>query len=306
MQILVTGGAGFIGSHLVEHLRARGALRVLDNLSSGSRSHLPACEFIEGSILDREALRAAMRGVDYVFHLAAMISVPESMENPVRCAEINTIGTLIVLEESARAGVKKFVLSSSAAIYGDNPIVPKREDMIPEPASPYAVSKLDGEYYCRLFTATRGLPTAALRYFNVFGPRQNPASAYAAAVPLFIRQALCGEPLTIHGDGGQTRDFISVRDVARANAFFAMDSPLTGVFNVARGGSLSIGELAGRIVRLTGSKSQISHGPMRPGDVRHSTASLEKLTGAGFTPEDDFDEALLETIDTFKTALAAT
>lgn len=305
MQILVTGGAGFIGSHLVEHLRERGAVRVLDDLSWGSRSHLSGCEFIEGSILDREVLRAAMHGVDYVFHLAAMISVPESMENPVRCAEINTIGTLIVLEESAWAGVKKFVLSSSAAIYGNSPIVPKREDMTPEPASPYAVSKLDGEYYCRLFTATRGLPTAALRYFNVFGPRQNPASAYAAAAPLFIRQALCGEPLTIHGDGGQTRDFISVRDVARANAFFAMESPLTGVFNVARGGSLSIRDLAGRIVRLTGSKSQIIYGPARPGDIRHSTASLEKLTGAGFTPEHDFDEALLETIDAFKTAPAA-
>lgn len=304
MQILVTGGAGFIGGHLAEHLRERAAVRVLDDLCSGFRSNLGGCEFVQGSILDREALRAAMRGVDYVFHLAAMISVPESMENPVRCAEINTIGTLLVLEEAARAGVKKFVLSSSAAIYGNNPVVPKREEMVPEPASPYAVSKLDGEYYCQLFTATRGLPTAALRYFNVFGPRQNPASAYAAAVPIFIRQALRNEPLTVHGDGGQTRDFISVRDVARANAFFAIDSPMTGVFNVARGGSLSIRELAERIVRLTGSKSQIIHGPARPGDVRHSTASLEKLAGAGFAPRYDFDDALRETIESFKTAPA--
>jgi len=175
--------------------------------------------------------------------------------------------------------------------------------MIPEPASPYAISKLDGEYYCDLFTAMRGLPTAALRYFNVFGPRQNPASAYAAAVPLFIAQALRNEPLTVHGDGAQTRDFISVRDIARANAFFATESPHTGVFNVARGGSLSILDLAALIVRLTVSTSRILHGPARSGDVRHSTASLDKLTAAGFAPEIDFDEALRETIAAVKATL---
>jgi UDP-glucose 4-epimerase len=299
MRILVTGGGGFIGSHLVDHLRERASVRVLDDLSSGFRENLAGMEreFIEASILDRDMVRVAMSGVDYVFHLAAMISVPESMENPVRCAEINTIGTLIVLEEAARAGVKKLVLSSSAAIYGNNPTVPKREEMTPEPASPYAISKLDGEYYCAMFAATRGLPAVALRYFNVFGPRQNPASAYAAAVPIFIHRALRNEPLTIHGDGGQTRDFIFVRDIARANAFFAMESPLTGVFNVARGGSLSILELAERIIRLTGSKSEIVHAPPRAGDVRHSTASLEKLSGAGFVAKHDFDEGLEETIE---------
>jgi UDP-glucose 4-epimerase len=144
------------------------------------------------------------------------------------------------------------------------------------------------------------LPTVALRYFNVFGPRQNPASAYAAAIPIFIRQALRGEQITVHGDGGQTRDFVSVRDVARANAFFAMESPQTGVFNVARGGSLSIRELAENIVRITGSKSEIVHGPVRPGDIRHSTASLDRLNGAGFVPACDFDAALRETIVYFK------
>jgi UDP-glucose 4-epimerase len=245
-----------------------------------------------------------MREVDYVFHLAAMISVPESMENPVGCAEVNTIGTLIVLEEAARAGVKKLILSSSAAIYGNNPVLPKHEKMIPEPASPYAISKLDGEYYCRLFTATRGLPTVALRYFNVFGPRQNPSSAYAAAVPIFIHRALRNQPITIHGDGSQTRDFISVRDVARANAFFAIESPRTGVFNVARGRELSIRELAFHILLMTGSKSEVIHGPERAGDIRHSTASLERLTAAGFTPAGDFDPALRETIDACQTAPA--
>jgi len=302
MRILVTGGSGFIGSHLVEHFQ-KAEVRVLDNLRSGFRANLAGldCEFVEGSVLDRDTVRAAMGGVDYVFHLAAMISVPESMQNPVGCAETNTIGTLIVLEEAARAGVKKLILSSSAAIYGKNPVVPKHEAMIPEPASPYAISKLDGEYYCQLFAETGRLATVALRYFNVFGPRQNPASAYAAAVPIFIHRALHNEPITIYGDGEQTRDFVFVRDIARANAFFATESPLTGVFNVARGGALSIGELAEQIVSLTGSKSGIIYGPERPGDVRHSTASLEKLAAAGFAARADFDTALRETIRSCQT-----
>jgi UDP-glucose 4-epimerase len=304
MQILVTGGSGFIGSHLVEHFQGKAAIRVLDDLSSGFRPNLAGldCHFIEGSILDREALRAAVRGVDYVFHLAAMISVPQSVEDPVRCVETNNIGTLMLLEEAARAGAKKVILSSSAAIYGNGPASPKREEMTPEPASPYAISKLDGEYYCRLFTATRGLPTVALRYFNVFGPRQNPSNGYAAAVPSFIHRALGGQPIAIHGDGGQTRDFIGVRDVARANAFFALESPLGGVFNVAWGRAISIRDLAGLIVRLTGSASPLTHGPERPGDVRHSIASLDKLAAAGFSPAVDFEGALVETIASCKRA----
>ena len=305
MRVLITGGGGFIGSHVVEHFQGKAEVRVLDNFSTGFRGNLAGfeCEVVEGSILDRERVREAMRGVDYVFHLAAMISVPESMENPTGCAETNIVGTLIVLEEAARAEVKKLSLSSSAAIYGNNPVVPKREEMMPEPASPYAISKLDGEYHCRLFAATGRVATVALRYFNVFGPRQNPASAYAAAVPIFIQRALRNETITVHGDGGQTRDFIFVRDVARANAFFATESAETGVFNVARGGAISIRDLAERIVRLTGSRSEIVHGPERAGDVRHSTASLEKLNAAGFAPAVDFDEGLRETIESYKATL---
>jgi|SRR5664280_1077818 len=186
MKILVTGGAGFIGSHIVEHFQGKAEVRVLDNLRSGFEHNLAGfqCELLVGSILDRDLLRRAMRDVDYVFHLAAMISVPESMQQPVECNELNTTGTLMVLEAAAQAGVKKLVFSSSAAIYGDNPVIPKLETMVPEPRSPYAITKLDGEYYCQMFTAEGRLLTACLRYFNVFGPRQNPRSQYAAAVPI--------------------------------------------------------------------------------------------------------------------------
>jgi UDP-glucose 4-epimerase len=203
MKILVTGGAGFIGSHIVEYFQNKAEVRVLDNLRSGFRHNLAdfQCEFIEGSILDRDCVRQAVQGVDYIFHLAAMISVPESMQKPIECNELNTNGTLVVLEEAAKAGVKKLVLSSSAAIYGDNPVMPKVETMLAEPKSPYAITKLDGEFYCKMFTDEGRLQTACLRYFNVFGPRQDPKSQYAAAVPIFIDRAMKNQPITIYGDG---------------------------------------------------------------------------------------------------------
>ena len=224
-RVLVTGGAGFIGSHIVEHFQGQAEVRVLDNLRSGFKHNLAGLEheFIEGSILDRDLVRQAVDGMDYIFHLAAMISVPESMQKPIECTEINTNGTLVVLEEAAKAKVKKLVLSSSAAIYGDNPVVPKVETMFPEPKSPYAITKLDGEYYCKMFTAEGRLQTACLRYFNVFGPRQDPKSQYAAAVPIFIDRALKHEAIAIYGDGEQTRDFIFVKDIAAANAYFATE-----------------------------------------------------------------------------------
>ena len=261
MKILVTGGAGFIGSHIVEHFQGKAEMRVLDNLRSGFKHNLAGFqhEFIEASILDRDAVRKAVQGVDYIFHLAAMISVPESMAKPVECNELNTTGTLVVLEEAAKAGVKKLVLSSSAAIYGDNPVVPKVETMFPEPKSPYAITKLDGEYYCKMFADEGRLPTACLRYFNVFGPRQDPKSQYAAAVPIFIDRAVKHLPITIYGDGDQTRDFIFVKDIAAANAFFATQSKATGVFNVAYGQRITIKDLATTIVQLTGSRSEIKH-----------------------------------------------
>lgn len=302
MKVLVTGGAGFIGSHIVEHFQGKAEVRVLDNLRTGNRRNLDgfACEFIEGSILDRPLVRKAVAGVDYVFHLAALISVPESMEKPVECAEINTIGTLVLLEEGARAGVRKLVLSSSAAIYGDNPVTPKIETMLPEPKSPYAVSKLDGEYYCGMFAREGRLATASLRYFNVFGPRQDPKSPYAAAVPIFVDRAVRNEPITVFGDGDQTRDFIYVKDIAAANAFFATQSRETGVFNVAYGQRITIGELARTICGMTGSTSEIRHAPPRAGDVKHSLASIEKLKAAGFRPAGSLADGLRTTVAYFQ------
>ncbi len=301
MRVLVTGGGGFIGSHLVEYFQGRAEVRVLDNWRSGHRHNLAGFQYdlIEGSILDRDTVRQAMAGVDYVFHLAAMVSVPESMRAPVECNAINATGTLIVLEEAAQAGVKKLVLSSSAAIYGDNPVTPKRETMFPEPKSPYAITKLDGEYYCKLFTAEGRLATTSLRYFNVFGPRQDPRSAYAAAVPIFIDRAVKHEPITIYGDGEQTRDFVYVKDIVAANVFFATASPESGVFNVAGGQCITIKDLCRKICQRTGSRSEIKHAPERAGDVKHSLAAIEKLQAAGFAPANDFASGLQATINFF-------
>jgi len=207
-----------------------------------------------------------------------------------------------VLEAAAANGVKKLCFSTSAANYGDNPVVPKVESMLPEPKSPYAITKLDGEFYCRMFSEERGLPTACLRYFNVFGPRQNPRSAYAAAVPIFIAKALAGEDLCIFGDGGQTRDFVYVEDVAAANIYFATHEP-QGVFNIACGGRITINDLAEEIVRLTGSSSKIVHCPERPGDVRHSMADVSKAREAGFVCRRTFAEGLDRTIAYYREAL---
>jgi len=305
MRILVTGGAGFIGSHIVEHFQNEAEVCVLDDLRTGRLSNLKGLkyEFIEGSVTDRQLVCKVMQGVDYVFHLAALISVPESMEKPVECVEINTIGTLIVLQEAASAGVKKLCLSSSAAIYGDNPTVPKTETMVPEPKSPYAVTKLDGEYYCRMFQTEGKLRTASLRYFNVFGPRQDPAGQYAAAVPIFIDHALKNDPITVFGDGEQTRDFVYVKDVVAANVHLALDRDSCDVYNVARG-RMTINALAATIVDITGSQSSVSYAAERAGDVRHSQADVGRLKGAGFTAGTELDSGLRQTIAAFASGSA--
>jgi UDP-glucose 4-epimerase len=300
MRILITGGAGFIGSHVVEHFQGKADIRVLDNLRTGYLKNLDGlnCEFIEASILDTEALAKAMEGVDYVFHLAALISVPESMEKPHECVDLNVNGLLKVLEAASAAKVKKLVLASSAAIYGDNPTVPKVETMIPEPRSPYAITKLDGEYYCELWQREGLLETACLRFFNVFGPRQDPNSAYAAAVPIFIDKAQKGEPITIFGDGEQTRDFIYVKDIAAGLAYAAQTESVRGAYNIGYGSSTTINSLAQEILSMTGSTSEIKYAETRSGDVKHSRASAEKLAATGWQALYGFKQGLTETLIT--------
>jgi UDP-glucose 4-epimerase len=305
MRILITGGAGFIGRHISEHFQNRAEVRVLDNLRGGFKSNLSGldCQLIVGSILDRDLVREAIKGVDFVFHLAAMVSVLESVQKPNECAEINARGTAVVLEEAARARVKKLIFSSSAAIYGDNPAIPTIESMPAEPKSPYAASKYEGERHCSAFTDEGRLATVSLRYFNVFGTYQDRRGEYTAAVPAFIEKAIRDEPITIFGDGRQTRDFIYVKDVVAANAFFASKSQATGVFNVACGRKITITDLALTICNLAKSSSTIQYGAERPGDVKHSVAGVEKAQTAGFKPVSDLAEGLHATIEFFRKSI---
>ena len=302
MHVLVTGGAGFIGSHIVEALQGRARVRVLDDFRTGRRENLEGleCELIEGSVLDPAALARAVDGVDSVFHLAAMVSVPESMQTPAECIRINAGGTVAVLEAAVKAGARKLVLSSTAAVYGNNPSVPKVESMTPEPMSPYAVTKLDGEYYCSIFQRQGRIETACLRFFNVFGPRQDPRGAYASAIPIFITRALRGEALDIFGDGSQTRDFIYVKDIAAAMIFAAATPGVNGVHNVGYGARTTILDLAGEILRLCDARVPLRHLPERAGDIRHSLADAARLAAAGFRPSGSLAEGLRATVDWYR------
>lgn len=302
MRVLITGGAGFIGSHLAQALQKRAAVRILDNLRTGDFRRLEGfnLDFVEASVLDSDALRSAMSEVDVVFHLAAMVGVQESIDNPRGCIETNVIGTLNVLEAAADARVRKLIFASSAAIYGNDPPVPTAETAPPGPKSPYAMTKLDGEYLCEMFLRAERLKTATLRFFNVFGPGQDPASPYAAAVPTFLRRAICGEAVTIFGDGEQTRDFVYVQDIVSSLLFVAEDSDLTGAFNCGYGHQTTINEIAHQILELTHSESQLIHLPARHGDVRHSCASTEKLRAAGWRPVSGLEEGLRKTIEALR------
>jgi len=301
MRVLVTGGAGFIGSHLVEHYQNKADVVVLDNFRTGHRKNLNGlkCQIIEGSILDRKLLDRIMPGTDYIFHLAALVSVPESMSQPSETVEINIQGLLNVLEAGKTHGVKKLCFASSAAVYGENPEQPKVETMLPDPRSPYGITKLDGEYYCALYAREGWLETAALRFFNVFGPRQDPSGAYAAAVPIFIQKALRNEPITIFGDGGQTRDFIYVKDIVGALDFLAQSRGVMGVYNAGYGQCMSIADLACTILSRAGSSSQMVHAHERAGDIRHSQASPRKLMDAGWKPAHGVMNGLNATIESF-------
>ena len=301
MRILITGGAGFIGSHIAEYFHDKADVRILDNLRSGFPRNLAGLnvEFIRGDVRDRVKVARAMQNVDYVFHLAAMIGVPESMQNPLECVDINVNGTLVVLEEAARAKVKKLCFASSAAVYGNADNVIRREDMCADPDSVYAVTKLDGEHYCKIFSESGKLKTVSLRYFNVFGPRQDPGSAYAAAPAVFCDRAIHGQKIKIFGDGKQSRDFVYIDDVVKVNAFF-MENELEGVYNVASGRSVSINDLVNRILFITDSQSEIEHLPERPGEIRHLQASTDKLHSAGVRCDCTFSAGLGKTINFYK------
>lgn len=305
---LVTGGAGFIGSHLVTHLIERGdSVRVLDDFSTGKRDNLAHVagryELIEGSCADFATATRAVKGVDFVLHEAAIPSVPRSIEDPVGTDRANTGGVVAMLEASRRASVRRFVFAASSAAYGDTPVLPKEETMRPGPLSPYAVQKLAGENYCRVFHETHGLPTVALRYFNVFGPRQDPKSDYAAVVPRFVTAALAGEPVTIFGDGEQSRDFTPVSSVVAANLRACTSERAVGrVMNVARGERLTLLELVAHIGELVGHKVDVRHDPPRAGDVRHSLADIGLARDLlGYEPG-DLQMALAEVVDWYRGA----
>ena len=303
-KIVVTGGAGFIGSHIVEYWSKQNAdVLVLDNLRSGFEKNLNGFKnvtFVKGSITDKDVVFSVLENADYVHHLAAMISVPESVENPFECVSINVNGLLNVLEASAKHKIKKIVHSSSAAVYGDNPVSPKTISMKPEPKSPYGITKLDGEYYLQSYLENFGLQTISLRYFNVFGPRQDPKSQYAAAIPIFVNNALQNKEIIIYGDGEQTRDFIFVKDVVAANVLAATTENVNGTFNVACGSAISINQLVNLVLELTNSKSHIRYEKERAGDIKHSLASIEETKQQlGFQPKHDLLEGLKETINYF-------
>lgn len=308
-RYLVTGGAGFIGSHLAAHLVTEGhEVVILDDFSTGRRENLAAIDgdfrLIEGTITAPETCRVAAEGVDVVLHQAALGSVPRSVEDPRTTHEVNATGTLNVLAAAHEAGVQRVIYAASSSAYGDTEVLPKHEGMVPRPRSPYAVAKLTGEAYCRAFTASYGLFTVSLRYFNVFGPRQDPSSQYAAVIPLFATAALTDKPPTIFGDGEQSRDFTYISNVIDANMLAARTSAAEAageVFNVGAGERTTINELWRIIAEVTGATVDARHVDPRPGDVRHSLASLSRIRKAlGYQPSVDLLAGLRRTIDWYE------
>jgi nucleoside-diphosphate-sugar epimerase len=284
-RYLVTGGAGFIGSHIVENLLADGHhVRVLDDFSSGRLENLafatshPRLEVVQGDVRDFAQMRRVMKGIDGVFHEAAMVSVPQSVEQPELSADVNARGTAHVLGAAREAGVRRVVFASSSAVYGDDAPVPVTEEAAPAPMSPYGVDKLYGEHLGTLYDSLYGLETCALRYFNVFGPRQDPSSMYSGVISIFVEGLRSGRPLTIYGDGEQSRDFVYVADVVRANRL-AMATPARGfrALNVGRGERTTLNELVKIVGRLAGKDVSVSYGPPRAGDVRHSQADVMRI-----------------------------
>lgn len=308
---LVTGGAGFIGSHIVEKLVSMGEkVRVLDNLSFGNTANFNGAEskieLISGDLLDAAAVAKSMEGIDVVFHQAALRSVPFSVKNPTLVNRVNVEGTLNVLMAARDAGVKRVVYASSSSVYGKGAMLPKSEHDTPSPISPYAVSKLAGEYYAKVFAELYGLETVGLRYFNVYGPRQDPNSQYAAVIPRFIQWALQGEPLEVHGDGLQSRDFTYIDNVVQAN-LQAAHSELTagGVFNVGEGKSHTLLDLVDLLEEIIGTKLQLLHTAGRAGDVRYTRAEIsESQRCLGYRPRVSFEEGMTKTVEYFGKQIA--
>ncbi|HXG11633.1 MAG TPA: SDR family oxidoreductase [Gemmataceae bacterium] len=307
MVSLVTGGAGFIGSHLTEALVARGGrVRVLDDFSTGRRDNLDTVrdrvELIEGSVTDREAVAAAMQGVQWVFHLAALPSVQRSVEDPEATHEACVTGTLRVLSAARAAGVRRVVYAASSSAYGDTPGMVRKEDDPVAPLSPYAAAKLAGEHYCRCFTATYGLETVRLRFFNIFGPRQNPYSPYSGVIARFIAAMTAGQPPIIYGDGLQSRDFTYVDNAVQA-LLRAAEAPAAvgNVYNIGSGGTVRVLDLVARLNELLGTTLQPVHHPPRPGDVRHSQADISRARrDLGYEPTVSFPVGLRRTLEAFR------
>ena len=301
---LVTGGAGFIGGHLVEGLLREGwRVRVLDDFSSGRDANLveaaESIELVRGDIRDAETVDRAAEGVEVVFHQAAVPSVPRSVAEPLRTNSVNLDGTLRVLESARRAGVRRVVYAASSSAYGNTRVLPKVETMPAMPRSPYALQKYAGETYCRLYTELYGLETVALRYFNVYGPRQDPASEYSAVIPRFLTACLKGEAPLVFGDGEQSRDFVFVEDVVRANLLAADAERASGVsVNVASGRSTTLNALLEAIIELTAASVSPRHDAARPGDVRESVADLSRAKELlGYLPEVELREGLVRTFE---------
>jgi UDP-glucose 4-epimerase len=296
--VVVTGGAGFIGSHLATSLLAQGRrVRIVDDLSSGKRSNLPpGAEFLEGDVLD--LADRAVEDADTVYHLAAQVSVSRSVAAPRESHRSTAESTLAMLEASEKAGVRRFVLASSSAVYGNAEILPRREDQAPEPASPYAAAKLTSEVYSRYWASRGPMETVALRFFNVYGPRQDPTSPYAAAIPTFINRLASGRPIPIFGDGTQTRDFTFVDDVVRGLDAAGLRPAVSGrVFNIASGRSITILELVGLLGGILGQDVSIDFRPPRTGDIHHSAADIGQARQAlGFVPEVSLAEGLRKTV----------
>lgn len=309
---LVTGGAGFIGSHITERLINEGHnVRVLDDFSSGREANLESfrsgIELIRGDIRDLKLVREATESVDVVFHEAAIGSVPRSVADPMTTHEVNITGTLNVFLAARDAGVKRVVYASSSSVYGETPVLPKREDMVPQPLSPYALSKVAGEHYASVFKHVYGFEIVSLRYFNIFGPRQDPESQYAAVIPRFITALLEGKSPVVYGDGFQSRDFTYVENVVNANLLAAEAEGVAGqAFNIACGGRYSLLDLLTKVKRLLGTELEPIHEAARAGDVRDSQASIEAAQRTfGYRVSVGFEEGLQRTVKWYKRAAVA-